>query len=248
MSCQIGFPGLEGNTLAELQFMTSTPTSSSQHHKSFGLINVAASILSTTTRTTTKGIYAWSKPNARLQASWAIANLQFGQISDLALPLIDESDMLIWEPSTSDFWKSYCRKPFSSQLFNLWLAAGMLTFMALWKARNKLSLFAPGHYKGVLDARLLASLGVAPKGGKAPRIQHVLWQPPFFPWIKVNTDGLAKGNPSPAACGGVFRDASGGFLGSFCQSLGWKTSFYSEFYAVILAIEIAHDKGGSTYG
>lgn len=142
----------------------------------------------------------------------------------------------------------------------------MFTFMALWKARNKLrfdnrspnfytmccsimawirqiSLFAPGHYKGVLDARLLASLGVAPKGGKAPRIQHVLWQPPFFPWIKVNTDGLAKGNPGPAACGGVFRDASGGFLGSFCHSLGWNTSFYSELYAVILAIEIAHDKG-----
>ncbi|XP_004304923.1 PREDICTED: putative ribonuclease H protein At1g65750-like [Fragaria vesca subsp. vesca] len=108
---------------------------------------------------------------------------------------------------------------------------------------RQISLFAPGHYKGVLDARLLAFLGVAPKGGKAPRIQHVLWQPPFFPWIKVNTDGLAKGNPSPAACGGVFRDASGGFLGSFCQSLGWKTSFYSELYAVILAIEIAHDKG-----
>ncbi|KAL6189533.1 hypothetical protein ACLB2K_040921 [Fragaria x ananassa] len=168
--------------------------------------------------------------------------------------------------SLIDFWKSYCQKPFSSQLFNLWLAAGMFTFMALWKARNKLrfdnrtpnfytmccsimawireiSLFAPGHYKGVLDARLLASLGVAPKGGKAPRIQHVLWQPPFFPWIKVNTDGLAKGNPGPAACGGVFRDASGGFLGSFCHSLGWKTSFYSELYAVILAIEIAHDKG-----
>ena len=40
--------------------------------------------------------------------------------------------------SLIDFWKSYCQKPFSSQLFNLWLAAGMFTFMALWKARNKL--------------------------------------------------------------------------------------------------------------
>ncbi|KAL6187367.1 hypothetical protein ACLB2K_038766 [Fragaria x ananassa] len=173
---------------------------------------------------------SWQLPPFFCQAFPLLAR----QISDLALPLIDESDMLIWEPSTSDFWKSYCQKPFSSQLFNLWLAAGMFTFMALWKARNKLrfdnrtpnfytmccsimawireiSLFAPGHYKGVLDARLLASLGVAPKGGKAPRIQHVLWQPPFFPWIKVNTDGLAKGNPGPAACGGVFRDASACF-------------------------------------
>ncbi|KAL6214721.1 hypothetical protein ACLB2K_014153 [Fragaria x ananassa] len=233
---------------------------------------------------------SWQLPPFFCQAFLLLAR----QISDLALPLIDESDMLICEPSTSGeltfsvgydflrhhntvkdwacnvwrsfipprysflvwrilfdrlptddrvkisgipivtiyFWKSYCQKLFSSQLFNLWLAAGMFTFIALWKARNKLrfdnrtpnfytmccsimawireiSLFPPGHYKGVLDARLLASLGVAPKGGKAPRIQHVLWQPPFFPWIKVNTDGLAKGNPGPAACGGVFRDASG---------------------------------------
>ena len=85
---------------------------------------------------------------------------------------------------------------------------------------RQISLFALDHYKGVFDARLLASLGVAPKGGKAPRIQHVLWQPSFFSWIKINTDGLAKGNPSPAACGGVFRDALGGFLESFCHSLG----------------------------
>ena len=82
----------------------------------------------------------------------------------------------------------------------------------------------------------MASLGVAPKGGKAPRIQHVLWQPPFFPWIKVNTDGLAKGNPGPAVCGGVFHDALGGFLGSFCQSLECNTFFYSELYVVILTI------------
>ena len=40
---------------------------------------------------------------------------------------------------------------------------------------RQISLFAPGLYKGVLDARLLASLGVAPKCGKAPRIQHVLY-------------------------------------------------------------------------
>ena len=108
---------------------------------------------------------------------------------------------------------------------------------------RQVSLFSPGHYKGVLDGRLLSSLGVAPKRGKAPKIQHVLWHSPIFPWIKVNTDGLAKGNPGPAACGGVFRDASGCFLGGFCQPLGLNSSFYAEFYAVILAIEIAFTRG-----
>ena len=60
---------------------------------------------------------------------------------------------------------------------------------------------------------------------------------------KVNTDGLAKGNPRPAACGGIFRDASGIFLGGFGQFLGHHSSFYAELYAVILAIEFSFAKG-----
>ncbi|PRQ43504.1 hypothetical protein RchiOBHm_Chr3g0469201 [Rosa chinensis] len=40
--------------------------------------------------------------------------------------------------SLLDFWGSYCQKPFSSQLFNLWLSAGVFTFMAIWKAQNRL--------------------------------------------------------------------------------------------------------------
>lgn len=40
--------------------------------------------------------------------------------------------------SLLDFWVSYCRKPFSPQLYNLWLAVGMHTLMEIWKARNRL--------------------------------------------------------------------------------------------------------------
>ncbi|PRQ16567.1 putative ribonuclease H-like domain-containing protein [Rosa chinensis] len=141
--------------------------------------------------------------------------------------------------------------------------------MEIWKARNRLrfdnrspifstlccSIMAwirqfgslvPGYYKGVLDSRLLSSLGVCPKPRKAPKIQRVLWHPPLPPWVKVNTDGLAKGNPGPAACGGVFRDASGVYLGSFCQPLGCNSSFYAELYAVIVSIEVAFTRGWTT--
>ncbi|PRQ42072.1 putative RNA-directed DNA polymerase [Rosa chinensis] len=171
--------------------------------------------------------------------------------------------------SLLDFWVGFCQKGFSPQLYNLWLAAGLLTFMEIWKARNRLrfdnrspifstlccSIMAwirqfgslvPGYYKGVLDSRLLSSLGVCPKPRKAPKIQRVLWHPPLPPWVKVNTDGLAKGNPGPAACGGVFRDASGVYLGSFCQPLGCNSSFYAELYAVIVSIEVAFTRGWTT--
>ena len=59
----------------------------------------------------------------------------------------------------------------------------------------------------------------------------------------MNTDGLAKGNLGLAACGGVFRDSSGLFLGGFSLSLGHCTYFYAELYAVILAVELAHARG-----
>ena len=94
----------------------------------------------------------------------------------------------------------------------------------------------------MLDSRLISSLGVQSHNGMAPKIHYVLWTPPIFFWVKVNTDGLAKGNPWPAACGGIFRDASGIFLGGFGKFLGHHSSFYAELYAVILAIEFSFAK------
>ena len=138
--------------------------------------------------------------------------------------------------------------------------------MAIWKMRNKVKFegkppsfsrlcrstsawirqvgaLTPGHVRGILDRQLLVSLGISPNSCKAPSIVPVLWHPPPFSWVKVNTDGLAKGNPGPAACGGVFRDSAGYFLGGFSLSLGHRTSFYAELHAVILAIELAHARG-----
>ncbi|CAN6695724.1 unnamed protein product [Malus baccata var. baccata] len=56
-------------------------------------------------------------------------------------------------------------------------------------------------------------------------------------------DGLAKGNLGHAACGGVFRDYAGYFLGGFSLSLGHHTSFNAELHAVTLVVELAHVQG-----
>ncbi|KAL6218963.1 hypothetical protein ACLB2K_012170 [Fragaria x ananassa] len=134
--------------------------------------------------------------------------------------------------------------------------------MAIWKSRNKLRFdnkqpslmrvfrsvkawvrfiapHTPGFVRGILDSKVLSSMGVIPvlKRLSAPRI--VLWHPPLIPWLKLNTDGFSKGNPGLAGCGGVFRDSFGRFIGGYCQGLGAQTAFFAELMAVILGVEFA---------
>ncbi|XP_004289281.1 PREDICTED: putative ribonuclease H protein At1g65750-like [Fragaria vesca subsp. vesca] len=101
---------------------------------------------------------------------------------------------------------------------------------------------APGDCSGILDAQLLVKMGVTPSRAQK-RIRLVLWHPPLSPWIKLNTDGLAKGNPGPATCGGVFRDYQGHFIGGFSTPIGHHNDFFSELLAVIIGIELAFQLG-----
>ncbi|KAL6210110.1 hypothetical protein ACLB2K_021048 [Fragaria x ananassa] len=172
-------------------------------------------------------------------------------------------------PSTGslfDLWDSFTHKAFSAQLRNLWLAGGLYVLMAIWKSRNKLRFenkkpslmhvfqsikawlqflapYAPGDCSGIVDAQLLVKMGVTPTSRAQKRIQLVLWHPPLSPWIKLNTDGLAKGNPGLAACGGVFQDYQGHFIGGFTTLIGHHNAFFSELLAVIIGIELAFQLG-----
>ncbi|KAL6216861.1 hypothetical protein ACLB2K_010079 [Fragaria x ananassa] len=86
-------------------------------------------------------------------------------------------------------------------------------------------------------------MGVTPTSRVQKRIRLVLWHPPLSPWIKLNIDGLAKGNPGLAACGGVFRDYQGHFIGGFTTPIGHHNAFFSELLAVIIGIELAFQLG-----
>ncbi|KAL6209307.1 hypothetical protein ACLB2K_020249 [Fragaria x ananassa] len=86
-------------------------------------------------------------------------------------------------------------------------------------------------------------MGVTPTLRAQKRIRLVLWHPPLSPWIKLNTDGLPKGKPGLAACGGVFRDYQGHFIGGFSTSIGHHNAFFSELLAVIIGIELAFQLG-----
>ncbi|KAK9282908.1 hypothetical protein L1049_011133 [Liquidambar formosana] len=91
------------------------------------------------------------------------------------------------------------------------------------------------------DLLVLHSLGVSAIPKKAPIVSEVCWHPPI--WLKLNTDGLAKGNPGPTVAGGVFRNCRGFVKGIFSFNIGIQSAFYAELLAVILGIEQAWDKG-----
>ena len=45
----------------------------------------------------------------------------------------------------------------------------------------------------------------------SPKIHTIPWHPPIFSWVKVNIDGLSKGNLGPASCGAIYRGPHGIF-------------------------------------
>lgn len=72
----------------------------------------------------------------------------------------------------------------------------------------------------ILDEQFLVPFEIPAKLFNAPSIVPILWHPRPYDWVNVNIDGLAKGNPSPVACGEVFRDSTGLFSWWFLSEFG----------------------------
>ncbi|XP_057791061.1 uncharacterized protein LOC131008185 [Salvia miltiorrhiza] len=92
------------------------------------------------------------------------------------------------------------------------------------------------------DYLIIRRIGVASRVSPPPIFVNVHWWPPILQWIKVNTDGSALGAPGKIAAGGVFRDNHGCVRGCFHQDGGKGFAFEAELLAVILAIQIAHER------
>jgi len=96
------------------------------------------------------------------------------------------------------------------------------------------------------DLTFLDSFLVSPHRQRTKDILTMFWKPPTSPWLKVNSDGSIVG--SHAACGGIFRDHLGTFLGSLSCNIGIASVFDSEVLGYILALEIWLIMGGVTFG
>jgi len=91
------------------------------------------------------------------------------------------------------------------------------------------------------DAPLLDSLLVTQHNHQIREVVSVGWKAPSAPWLKVNSNDSVIGNHG--ACGGLFRDHLGNFLGAFTCNLGISFVFTVEVHSFILAMEYVAQNG-----
>jgi len=71
----------------------------------------------------------------------------------------------------------------------------------------------------------------------------VIWEFPALGWVKINTNGAAKGYPGLTTCGGIFRGSMRDFIGVFSVFLEVQTAMVADFYGVIHVMEEAQKMG-----
>ncbi|PIN09754.1 hypothetical protein CDL12_17665 [Handroanthus impetiginosus] len=78
--------------------------------------------------------------------------------------------------------------------------------------------------------------------GKQKQVKMVRWLKPSPGWVKLNTDGACKGNPSPATVAGVVRNCDGQSLLMFSEFLGHMTNGFVELYAIGCVLDLCYSK------
>ena len=63
--------------------------------------------------------------------------------------------------------------------------------------------------------------------------------------IILFTDGGSRGNPGPAASGGVLKDINNNIILEFGEYLGKQTNNYAEYMAFITGLQKAKEKGAT---
>jgi len=97
------------------------------------------------------------------------------------------------------------------------------------------------------DAPMLDSLLVSHHHCHIRKVVSVCWKAPSALWIKVNIDGFVIGNHG--ACGGLFHDLLGTFLGAFTCNLGTSFVFTTEVHMVLFWLWSMFPRmGGRTFG
>ena len=68
------------------------------------------------------------------------------------------------------------------------------------------------------------------------------WQPPTWPWCKLNTDGSVR-NSWDAGAGGVIRDSPGNWISGFCMNIGECPVVMAELWGLYQGLVLAWDAG-----
>lgn len=69
------------------------------------------------------------------------------------------------------------------------------------------------------------------------------WSPPPENWLKLNTDGVSKGNPGTAGGRGIFRDSRNLFISAYTFHCGVCNAITAELWAVFHGLKSAQQFG-----
>jgi len=96
----------------------------------------------------------------------------------------------------------------------------------------------------LMDFNVIKFFGINTCIGKVFCPFPVRWEFPSPDWVKINSDGTARGYLGLVTCGGIFCGSMGEFIGAFSAFfLEVQTTLVAEFYGVIYALEEAQNMG-----
>jgi len=91
----------------------------------------------------------------------------------------------------------------------------------------------------MLDFNVIKIFGINTRTGKVLRPLPIIWEFHSPEWVKISTDGVARGYLGLVTCEGIFRGSTGEFIGAFSVFLEVQTAMVAEFYEVIHDMEEA---------
>ncbi|KAL6578151.1 hypothetical protein OROMI_010479 [Orobanche minor] len=77
----------------------------------------------------------------------------------------------------------------------------------------------------------------------ARKVSMVHWLKPPIGWMKLNTDGAARGNPGLAAAGGIIRDSCGKPLLCFWEFIGAQSNTFADLHGIWRGLQLCCEKG-----
>ncbi|KAG7551702.1 Ribonuclease H domain [Arabidopsis thaliana x Arabidopsis arenosa] len=128
---------------------------------------------------------------------------------------------------------------FSVAVWWSWKWRCMYVFGESGKCRDRVR-FLKDMAAEVTNAHALAR---GNQGGQTRVERFISWKRPREGWVKLSTDGASRGNPGPAAAGGVVRGEDGTWLGGFALRIGICSAPLAELWGVYYGLLIAWEKG-----
>ncbi|KAJ1414559.1 Ribonuclease H domain [Sesbania bispinosa] len=130
-----------------------------------------------------------------------------------------------------------------------WSSVFVVALSTLWHYRNGM-VFAAKHVlpnelvRGILckaaEFNHVLSTHNSANVSKPPTVSaSINWTYPTYPFMKCNVDTSLRDGGLKAACGGLFRNETGAWLGGFVRNIGTASITISELWGILSALQMA---------